>query len=104
MGAIANGIDRILAWLKWPVALAGVLLLPGLALGLQEIARAIQRDPAPSLPFLAGMVGFLLAWWLLLRRRTLGTFLVTLEHELTHAIFAWLTFHRVIGFRASLRC
>jgi hypothetical protein len=38
-----------------------------------------------------------------LRRRTLASFVVTLEHELTHAIFAWLTFHRVVGFRAGLR-
>ena len=35
-------------------------------------------------------------------RRSLG-FFATLEHELTHALFAWATFHRVIGFRATLR-
>jgi hypothetical protein len=28
--------------------------------------------------------------------------MITLEHELTHAIFAWATGHRIVGFRASL--
>src|SRR5688572_30996224 len=102
MGALAGGIDRVLAWLKWPVAVAGLLFLPGLASGLYRMAGALQRDPRPSLPFLAGAAAFFVVWYLL-RGRALATFLVTLEHELTHALFAWATFHRVVGFRASLR-
>lgn len=103
MGAIANTLDRILAILKWPVAIAGLVFLPGLVMALLEVVRAIYREPEASLAFLAGAAASAVAWYLLLRRRSLGNFVVVLEHELTHAIFAWLTFHRVVGFRASLR-
>ncbi len=103
MAAVANALDRILWLLKWPVALAGLVFLPGLVSALAEIVRAIVRDPDPCLAFLAGAGIFAVGWYLLFRRRSLGGFIVVLEHELTHAVFAWLTFHRVVGFRASLR-
>ena len=35
-------------------------------------------------------------------RRTRYTFFLTLEHELTHALFAWCTFHRVIDLQVTL--
>lgn len=100
---MANALDRILGILKWPVALAGLLLLPGLVGALMSVVRAIYRAPEPCMSFLVGAAVFTIAWYLLLRRRSLGGFIVVLEHELTHAVFAWVTFHRVIGFRASLR-
>lgn len=103
MGSIAGTLDRILAVVKWPVALAGLVFLPGLVAALVEVVRAIARQPQPCLAFLAGAGALAAVWYLLLRKRAVGTFIIVLEHELTHALFAWLTFHRVIGFRASLR-
>lgn len=103
MGGISSALDRVLTVVKWPVALAGLVFLPGLAMALVAVVRAIVRDPDPCLGFLAGGGIFTAAWYLLLRRRALGSFIVVLEHELTHALFAWLTFHRVVGFRATLR-
>ena len=103
MEAVASALDRILAVLKWPVAITGVVFLPGLFTALVEVVRVIVREPEPCLAFLAGAGGCAAAWYVLLRRRSLGGFIVVLEHEFTHAIFAWLTFHRVVGFRASLR-
>jgi hypothetical protein len=103
MGTIAGALDRILAILKWPVAITGLVFLPGLVAALVEVVRAIAREPQPCLAFLAGAGICAVAWYLLFRKRTVGNFIVVLEHELTHALFAWLTFHRVIGFRATLR-
>jgi hypothetical protein len=103
MNAIGNGLDRILAILKWPIAITGLVFLPGLVTALVEVVRAIYRHPEPCIAFLAGAAVCAAAWHLLLRRRTVAGFFIVLEHEFTHAIFAWLTFHRVIGFRASLR-
>jgi hypothetical protein len=103
MGAIASTLDRLLAIVKWPVAIAGLFFMPGLVSALVEVVRAIARQPQPCLAFLTGAAICAGAWYLLLGRRTLGGFIVVLEHELTHAIFAWATFHRVIGFRATLR-
>jgi hypothetical protein len=103
VNAVANVLDRLLAILKWPVGLVGLAFLPGLALALVEVVRVIAQDPEPCLAFLGGAALYATGWYLLLRRMTLGGFIVVLEHELTHALFAWLTFHRVVGFRASLR-
>lgn len=98
---MAAFFDRLLGYLKWPVALLALAALPGLALALRDTALLLaQRLPVP---FLLGLFGYLLAWWLLLRRPLVGSWFSTLEHELTHALFALLTFHRVTGLRASFR-
>src|SRR5262245_39127376 len=99
--SISSGIDRFLSWLKWPVAVACLAALPGLVVALYHVVRRIYAAPAPSYACLAGAAAYAVVWYLLLRRRTVGNFVVTFEHELTHAIFAWLTFHRVVGFRAG---
>jgi hypothetical protein len=103
MGRIAQAIDRLLAWLKWPVAVASLVFLPGLIYSLFFVLRAIYRAPDRCAAFLIGAVTYAVFWLLFIRaRRSLG-FIATLEHELTHALFAWATFHRVVAFRASLR-
>jgi hypothetical protein len=103
MGAISQGIDRLLAWLKWPIALAGLIFLPGLVYSLVHVLRAIVAAPERCYPFLVGAAAYALVWFLLIRRRPALGFLATVEHELTHALFAWATFHRVVSFRATLR-
>ena len=102
MAAIARFFDRLLGWLKWPVAALSLIALPGLLYALYFVIRAIYRAPEPLYPFLGGVAAFAGAWYLLLRRSTSLRFLVTFEHELTHALFALATFHPVVGFRASL--
>src|SRR5262249_51286051 len=64
--------DRLLFLLKWPVALASLLLLPALGLSLWDTLRAIAAAPRPLYPFFAGAGVYLAAWWLLLRRPSLG--------------------------------
>jgi hypothetical protein len=103
MGAVSKGIDGALALLKWPVAAASLVFLPGLLYSLYFVARAIAAAPGRSYPFLLGAAAYAAFWLVFLRRRPRLGFLATLEHELTHALFAWATFHRVIGFRATLR-
>lgn len=94
-------IDRILAWLKWPIAALAVGLLPGAFAAVFDLTRQILHRPGPLVPFLVGGGLYVILWYLIFRHRLLGTFFSTLEHELTHAIFAWLTWHRVTGLRAS---
>jgi hypothetical protein len=101
--APSAAIDRLLAWLKWPVAVAGAFLVPGLLAALTETVRAIGRRPAPSYAFLAGALAFAILWRLALRRAAFGRFLMVLEHELTHALMAWATLHRVVSLRATVR-
>jgi hypothetical protein len=101
MNPIARILDRLLALLKWPIAIAALVLAPGLLYALYFVIRGVASSPGSCLPFLAGAAAYSLGW-LALGNRRIG-FWATLEHELTHAVFAWATFHRVVGFRATMR-
>ncbi|MFC1707828.1 M50 family metallopeptidase [Planctomycetota bacterium] len=96
-------IDGVLAVVKWPVVLIVVLLLPASAWALWDLLVLAVRNLERLFPFVAGFLGYSACWYVLLRRPIFGAFLSTFEHELTHAIFAWLTLHRVTGFRATWR-
>jgi hypothetical protein len=96
-------IDRLLGWLKWPIAALALFLLPGLLLSLYELLQDILRAPKPLYPFLFGAAIYSVLWFVFFRRPAFGAFFSTMEHELTHAIFAWITLHRVVGFRATWR-
>jgi hypothetical protein len=100
---LSNAIDRLLAILKWPAAIVAVLLLPRAALALLAVLRVVLAEPPKVLPLLAGFAGYLVLWRLILRHRPFGHFFSTLEHELTHALFALATFHRVSGLKATFR-
>ena len=98
MNPVARFLDTLLGWLKWPVAIVTLIFLPGLVYALYFVIRGIAHHPGHCLPFLAGAGGYA-AVWLALARRKVG-FWTIVEHELTHALFAWATFHRVVGFSA----
>jgi hypothetical protein len=51
--------------------------------------------------FVVGLAVYFALWWGVFRYSRF-TFFMTLEHELTHSLFAALTFHRVKGLRVSL--
>ena len=97
---LADGTDIFLGWMKWPVAIFSVLMfLPALREALTLIMQMIG-NAGSVLPFIAGIAFYALLWlWLIRGWRV--TFFSTLEHEVTHAIFAWLTFHRVIGLKST---
>ena len=98
---LARLFDRLLGILKWPIAIAALILVPGLVYALFVVIRGIAARPGTCVPFLVGAGAYALVWFGLGNRR-IG-FWTTVEHELTHALFAWATFHRVVGFRASIR-
>ena len=98
MNPIARAFDRVLGWLKWPVAIAGLFFLPGLAYALYVVVRGVAAQPGNCVPFLIGAGAYFLLFVAFARRRV--GFWTIVEHELTHALFAWLTFHRVVGFSA----
>ena len=98
---MSQWIDRLLGWLKWPIAALSVFLLPGLLLSLYEMLQGFAKAPKPLYPFLSGAALYAVLWLIFFRRPMFGAFFSTMEHELTHAIFAWLTLHRVVGFRAT---
>jgi len=98
MNPLARAIDRLLGWLKWPVAIVALIFLPGLAYALYFVVRGIAAHPGNCVPFLFG-AGAYAVFFVAFARRRVG-FWTVVEHELTHTLFAWATFHRVVGFSA----
>ena len=98
--ATRDAVDTALAALKWPVAIACAALLPVVAMGAWNAFGDIG-DLNVVWPFSSGAVGYAILWYLFFRRPGFGSLVSTFEHELTHAIFAWLTLHRVIGLKAT---
>ncbi len=98
----AETIDRVLAWLKWPVAAISLVFLPGVLYAMTFVVRDIAHRPSAATPLLVGAGAFVVLWLAVLRPKTSRHSVVTVEHELTHALFATVTLHRVAGLRASL--
>ncbi|MFN3193217.1 MAG: M50 family metallopeptidase [Aureliella sp.] len=99
---IAGKIDGFVNSLKWPSALLACCAAPLFAFALASLAWRILTSPWSLLPFAFGCVAFVIIWRRVFGPRRWGRFLITLEHESTHALFALLTGHRIISFKASL--
>ncbi len=93
-------VDGFIGLLKWPVAVMCVVLLPGTLITSIQLLAEIVKHLGPSLAFLIGFGLYTVLWWGLFRKWK-SSWLSTFEHEFTHAIFAWATFHRVVELRAT---
>ncbi len=91
----------MLGVLKWPVGVLSLLALPLCLIAGWKLLVRIWHEPTPAMAFIVGLVVYFLLWYLILRRRLFGSFFSTLEHELTHALFAILTLHRVTGLKST---
>ena len=94
-------LSHLLNLLKWPIGLLSISLLPTLLTELAHLLMQIMSDPAPLLSFGVGLVIYWFLDRLLFSRRFMGSMFSTFEHELTHAIFAWLSFHRVQNLKVT---
>ncbi len=99
---IPRWVDRLIGWLKWPIGFVSLVFLPGVIYALTFVIRDIARRPSAIVPLLVGASVFLVLWLAVLRPRTSLHYLVTLEHELTHTLFAVLTLHKVPALGATL--
>ena len=95
-------VDRMVNGLKWPAAGLAALAAVPLAWALLRIAPRVALEPWPLVPLLFGTAAWLALWRRWLGRGRIGRLLLAVEHESTHALFALLTGHRIVGFRASL--
>lgn len=96
---IRNFIDSVFAVIKIPVAAAAVLLLPVLWKTFKHYALLWDRLNHYNLLYFAGGVAGMAAIRIGMRihRGVAETF----EHELTHILFALLTFHPVSGMNVN---
>ena len=92
-------LNTIINLLKWPVALVFLWFLPGFAATFFEAWLRLGQASRRTWPLWVAAGVFVFLYRQLWRQSKLLQYLWTFEHELTHAIFAWLTGHRVTKFR-----
>ena len=96
----ASAITVVLTVLKWPLAILAVLTLPALAVSLIEVLVALWEGEVWRSAFGIGLAAGLVLW-VTLKETRFVSFWSTMEHELTHALFAWLTLNTVLELRTS---
>ncbi len=94
-------INSFINIIKWPVALFMMWSLPASLLLLWNFITTQQYSIQNIPPILIGLVGYFFLWLLIFKRPELGSYLTTLEHECTHALFAILTGHSIKGMRVT---
>lgn len=95
-------IDHLINAVKWPSALISAVFLPSVVYATYGLVQDVIANPMPIVSFVIGAGIFLFLWRSWLATTSLGNWLIQFEHELTHMIFAMLTFHSIVGFRASV--
>ena len=87
-------LDRIINFLKWPIAALSVLILIPTLKECYGICIFVIDKSEVLVPLLIGGIAYLLISRIIVGKKKQGWF-STLEHELTHALFALMTFHKV---------
>ena len=94
-------LNSLINLLKWPVAIFSVLLFIPVSQRLWNVLDYIYRHfDAYSLLFY-GMLGYFILWHLWFKKSAMARWFGTLEHELTHVIFAILSLNRVTALNAT---
>jgi hypothetical protein len=74
--SVSHFLDTLVNMLKWPTAVAALLLLPSCVVAVARLTWSIVAQPAPMLWFSVGAGAYWLGWRLILRRPLLGSFLL----------------------------
>ena len=77
------------------------MLLHGTVLSLWTVISGVLEKPWHVIPLIAGVGVYAITWKLVFSKAAWGTWFSTFEHELTHVLFALLTFHQVTGFKVT---
>ena len=98
---INKKISMFLSLIKWPVALVAIIFLPALTIELWNIILQFILNINEYYWVGLGMIVYYALWKFLLERSNMS-WLSTLEHEITHCLFAWLSFNKVTNIHVTL--
>ncbi len=94
--SLSEALDKSIEAVKWPAAVLSVLSLPVSCYGFVQVLGRCVTQPVDLWPVALGAIACMLAWkrfrWFAQAARRL----IVWEHEFTHAIFAWLTGHKIL--------
>ena len=92
-------VNSIINFFKYPVAILSLLLFLDLGVIFLKITYTIIEDFSKYKNFFIGMGAYFVIWFILFKNR-IGRLLVIFEHEITHTIFALLSFNKIISIAA----
>ncbi len=93
-------LNRGINLLKYPIAIVFALLTFELFHVLYEILEIIYHHQRFYQSLFHG-VGAYFVLWIVVFKNSNGKWFLTIEHELTHTLFALLTFHKIVDFKAT---
>ena len=94
-------LNRLINLLKYPIAILLLIGIPFLVPKLFEIIQIMWKHKEHYYPMLWGTGAYIVVWKVLFKNIGNGWF-ATLEHEFTHIFFAFITFHKITGLKATL--
>ncbi len=100
MGFLIVTLNEIIDILKYPIALLFFMLTYELGHVLYDYLEYIYLHQSLYKELFIGMFVYVL-FWVFIFRNINGNWFLVIEHELTHTLFALLTFHRIVDFRAT---
>lgn len=100
MGFLIVTLNQIIDMLKYPIALLFLILTYELFHVLYGYLEYMYLHQELYKNLFIGMIAYVISW-VLIFRNTNGNWFLVIEHELTHTLFALLTFHRIVDFRAT---
>ena len=98
---IGRQVDRVLETLKWPIAWLSAAMVVPLSYATIRLALRAFFFPRALAFIVSGILLYSLVWRPFGRKRWKTDWLLNVEHELTHALFAILTFHRIKSFQVT---
>ena len=97
---IAVIFDRVINILKWPLAVLSVLILiPTIKECYRRFIHVLDGVEV-LIPLFIGGIAYIIISRIIVGKKKQGWF-STLEHELTHALFALITFHKINGIQTT---
>ena len=92
-------VNSIINFFKYPIAILSILLFLDLGIIFLKIVYTMIEDFYEYRNFFIGIGIYFITWFILFKNR-IGRLLVVLEHEITHTIFALLSFNKIISIAA----
>lgn len=99
--SVATFLDAALALAKWPIALFALAVTVPLGYAWVRLAGRLLFSYWTLLGLIGGIALYWFGWRPLSKRIGVSRWFLAVEHELTHALFALLTFHRIHAIHAS---
>ena len=94
-------LNRLINFLKWPIGFLSVLLFIPSCSHLWQVMGYIYEHFSHYSMLFYGFFAYSILWFFWIKHSITGQWFSTLEHELTHSIFAILSFNRVVGLHAT---